>query len=615
MKRLTLLFLAFVVIYSAMGQLRPHSTKMLKDYKVLATEPSNGDEPIGTTPPGTNAFSMSALDDPSTMVSRYDCQTNHSCQNRMHYYPDGTIGVTMTMAHNDNFADRGTGYNYFDGTEWGAAPEARIETVKTGWPSYAPWGSGEIVVTHSSSNSGLIISRRASKGNGPWTQTVLAGPEGAVGLAWPRAVTSGPDHNDIHIICVSGGTYQGLTNALLYYRSLDGGETWETQARVIEGITSDDYLGIWSDSYSWAEPRGDTLCFMAGFSWNDLFILKSFDNGTTWTKTLIWPCPYNKWAGEDSTGTFWSPDGGSSIALDKYGKAHMTFGLTRGSGDENGNRYWFPFTDGLVYWNEDMPQLPFDINPDTLFAHHNYIGWTQDTTVFDSDPSELAQYHNWTSMTSFSTLVVDDQDRIFVMWSGVTNHRDPNNFMLRHIFTRVSTDLGNNWSDTITDLTGSPEYDFTECVYPTASPTSSTDNIFLIFQADAEAGAYLWGIQGYQGQQGIDDNQLIFLSPLKNDVIYVGTEENKSQPDFIVSQNAPNPAQGITSVQVKLEHPAFLSLEIYSTIGEKVLELHKGQVSAGSWQFLIDASGLKPGIYFYSVKAGKQQITKKMIVG
>jgi len=153
MKRPTLLFLVLVlgVIYSAMGQLRPHSTKMLKDYKVLASEPLNGNEPILTKPPGTNAFTMSVPDDPSTMISRYDCQTNHSCQIRMYYYPDGTIGATMTMAHNDNFADRGTGYNYFDGTEWGAAPEARIETVKTGWPSYAPLGiNGEIVVAHSS---------------------------------------------------------------------------------------------------------------------------------------------------------------------------------------------------------------------------------------------------------------------------------------------------------------------------------------------------------------------------------------------------------------------------------------------------------------------------------
>jgi len=66
---------------------------------------------------------------------------------------------------------------------------------------------------------------------------------------------------------------------------------------------------------------------------------------------------------------------------------------------------------------------------------------------------------------------------------------------------------------------------------------------------------------------------------------------------------------------VGLAWPPNLSLEIYSTIGEKVIELQKGQVGSGSWQFLIDASGLKPGIYFYTVKAGKQQVTKKMIVG
>jgi Secretion system C-terminal sorting domain len=613
MKKLTVLFLSICVIYSAMGQLRPRSMTMRKDHKVLSTKGLMDDEIIGIKPPRTTAFTKSALDDPSTMVTRYDYQTNHANQNRMYYYPDGTIGVTAIMAHNDNYTDRGTGYNYFNGTDWGPAPAARIETVRTGWPSYAPCGAnGEIVVTHNGSN-GLTISRRANKGSGTWTQTTLSGPGGTVPIAWPRVVTSGPDHNDIHIICGIGQAYQGLDFAIVYYRSLDGGETWETQGRLIDGMTQDEYKAFWSDCYTWADPKGDTLCFVVGFAWFDQFIMKSFDNGTTWTKTVIWPCPYNKWAGGDSTGTFWCPDGSSAIVLDKNGKAHVTFGLMRANGDENGNMYWFPQTDGLVYWNEDMPQLPFDINPDTLIAHNNYIGWVQDTMVFHANDSELA-YYFWNSMSSFPTMVTDDQNELFVMWSGVTNFRDPNNFMLRHIYARASSDLGITWKDTITDLTSGLDYNFTECVYPTASPNSSADNFFLVFQGDPEAGNYIGSTMGLQGQQGTDDNDIVFLSPLKSQLIPVGNDEKKAVPDFYVSQNVPNPVQGTTSVQVKLEHPATLSLELYSTVGQKVMELHKGQVGSGAWQFVIDASGLNPGVYFYTIRAGSQQITKKMIV-
>jgi hypothetical protein len=613
MKKFTLLLFAFCMIYPAIGQLKPRSTKIMKDYKVLYPTPFKDDLTINAKLISTTAFTKSGLDDPSTMGTRYDFQTNFSNQNRIYYYPDGTIGVTATMSHNDNYVDRGTGYNYFNGTEWEPAPTSRIESVRTGWPSYAPWGAnGEIVVAHNNAN-GLTISKRSTKGSGAWTESVLAGPASDVSIGWPRVVTSGPDHNDIHIICRTGAAYQGLASALLYYRSLDGGVTWETQSRVIEGTSSYDYLGYWSDTYTWAEPKGDTLCFVVGFSWYDQFIMKSIDNGTTWTKTVIWPCLYNKWAGGDSTGTFWCPDGSSAIVLDKNGMAHVTFGLQRASGDENGNLYWDPFTDGLVYWNESMPQLTFDINPDTLMVHHNYIGWVQDTMVFHATDSELAYYY-LSSMSSYPTMVVDDQNQLFVIWAGMTNFRDPNNFMLRHIFVRASSDLGITWEDTITDLTSGFNYPFTECVYPTASPTSSADQIFLVFQGDPEAGTYLGSTMGMPGQQGPDDNDIIFLAPLKSQMIITGNKEKNANHDFYVSQNAPNPVTGSTSVQVKLKRPSTLSLEIYSTLGQKVLELQKGKVSSGEWQFMIDASGLNSGVYFYTVRAGDQQITKKMIV-
>lgn len=41
--------------------------------------------------------------------------TNSSTENRIYLCPDGTIGATGMMAHLDDFTDRGTGYNYFDG--------------------------------------------------------------------------------------------------------------------------------------------------------------------------------------------------------------------------------------------------------------------------------------------------------------------------------------------------------------------------------------------------------------------------------------------------------------------------------------------------------------------
>ena len=71
-------------------------------------------------------------------------------QNRLYLYNDGTLAATWIFGTGEpGYTDRGTGYNYFDGANYGVdIPSVRIEDVRTGWPSYAPLGAnGEIVVT------------------------------------------------------------------------------------------------------------------------------------------------------------------------------------------------------------------------------------------------------------------------------------------------------------------------------------------------------------------------------------------------------------------------------------------------------------------------------------
>ena len=65
----------------------------------------------------------------------YDLQSNGCLQNRMYCYDDGSIGATWTMGMQATaFPDRGTGYNYYDGSTWLTEPTARIETFRAGWP-------------------------------------------------------------------------------------------------------------------------------------------------------------------------------------------------------------------------------------------------------------------------------------------------------------------------------------------------------------------------------------------------------------------------------------------------------------------------------------------------
>jgi len=580
---------------------------------------SKTDDGIGIKPPNVYVANKSVLDDPSTMMTKYDLSTNSSNQNRIYQFADGKIAATAQWSHQDgSWSDRGTGYNIFDGTAWGPLPTSRIEDEKIGWPSIAPLGpNGEIVVSHSMVD-GLKVCTRQTKGQGVWTQAILPGPAGAVDISWPRMVTNGPNHTYVHIIALTYSAYQGLDLALLYYRSLDGGQTWDIEHQILDGMTSAEYLGFSADVYTFAEPHGDTLAFTVGDSWTDQFIMKSTNNGNSWTKIMIWPCPYNFWAGGDSVARYYCPDGTSAISLDKNGMAHVAFGLQQASGDVAGGKFWVPYTDGLIYWNEYMPAFPEVLDPEALYESGNYIAWVKDTMIF-YPPTGVNLAHYYSSMTSNPEITIDEDNNMFVVWSGVTPLLDPDDFYLRHIYERTATinpDHSITWKDSLTDITSDfLQYNWTECMYPSMSPTSD-DKIYILFQADDLAGSYVKGVNvtGYIGQTSITENNMIVLSPDKND-IGVGTGNGKeAKPGFYVSKNYPNPFNGKTIVNVYLQKPGNLTLDITNVTGQKVMSIQKGASPAGSNQFVIDGTGLSAGVYFYTVRLDNQSITNKMIV-
>jgi hypothetical protein len=626
MKKILFILLAFGVGAGLFAQYKPTFTKGGNtDIKALKPVKALDDIVVGSQSFNPFVTPKSVLDDPSTMVTTYDLQTNAAMAPRVYRYPDGTVGAVTTWSaatSGTTFPDRGTGYNYYNGTTWGSAPTGRVETnVRTGWPSYAPFGAnGEIFISHNvTTGASLVVGTRTTKGTGTWTITQPTGlgpPSGAAVMAWPRMVTNGTNHTNIHIIALTepvanGGTaYLGMDGALLYIRSTDGGATWGAWQQL-PGITASQYLAIGGDDYSWAEPKGDTLCFTVGSNWVDQFIMKSNNNGTTWTKTKIWTCIYDLWPGTTNTDTFYCSDGNSAAAIDKDGKVHVVFGRQRALGDNTGAKFYFPFTDGLIYWKEGMAELPQSLDDDNIF-----IASVPDTMVFYQDPGQLAYYYN--SLTSQPQIVTDADNKIFVIYSTVTLLLDPNNFMLRHLYGRGSADGGVTWEPYTYEITNNFfQYHWEECVFPSASPTS-TDKLYILFQGDLEAGDYLKGSAGAQGQVDIDMNDLLFIEPMKDSIVHdtgtISIDQKKFKPSLQVTQNSPNPFKNQTIIDVQVNKPGTLSMEVYSLVGEKVFEISKGAVNTGEQRFILNASQFSPGVYFYTVKCNNISSTHKMIV-
>jgi hypothetical protein len=98
-------------------------------------------------------------------------------------------------------------------------------------------------------------------------------------------------------------------------------------------------------------------------------------------------------------------------------------------------------------------------------------------------------------------------------------------------------------------------------------------------------------------------------------LVPVSVDEFSSEPSNLsVSQNLPNPTNGLTTVTVTLKETTTLGFELFNMMGQSVLEIPAQSYSAGVQPFTFNASELSSGVYFYTVTAGETQVTKKMIV-
>lgn len=554
-------------------------------------------------------------------MTYYDLQTNASTQKRIHVFDDGTMGVVWTMGFDyPGFSDdRGTGYNYFDGENWSPIPTERLESDRTGWPEYTPFGeNGEIIVSHLSGadENGLMILNRENKGMGDWEETIFQGPQMFGDLIFPRIATGGVDHSMIHLIAVTNPMmqYQGQEPALVYSRSIDGGVNWFPENYVIPEINSNFYNGFMGDTYD-IKAEGDLVGILIGDSWYDLLLLKSTDNGDTWAKTIIWEHPYPMWNFNNMypTDTFYCADGTHSLDFDDNGIAHVVFGINRTVCDGAGT-YWFPAVGGIGYWNENRPSFTNNLNALSPYGHpdseleedYSLIGWTQDI----NNNGQLDILDDWgTYYLGFSSMPQiycnDSYNEIFVVYSSVTETFDNGVQNYRHIWSRRADDP--DYWGSFDDLTGHPAHIFDECVFPSlANYSDNTANYYLTFQRDDEPGLAVRG--------DCDPYGMNFITYMKTSFFTGLTENQKQIENLKVSQNIPNPFSDETLVQIEITESCNISLEVTNLTGQKVLEISKGYLPVGIHNIILKADGLGPGLYFYTVNAGEFSVTKKMIV-
>jgi len=555
----------------------------------------------------------------------YDLQTNASMQNRLFVHNDNTISAVWTMSpltQNSNFPKRGTGYNYYNGTSWLSVPASRIETKRTGWPSISGLNNGEIIASHVIGNNQANIDNktnlvtRENKGEGDWSENVVPNSdEGtrAYKNLWPRMKVGGLDGQSVHLI---SNTYENENleegSYITYSRSLDGGNTWDIIDSILPEIDSTFYKGFGGDCYA-MDVKDETVAFVMGGPWTDIILMKSTDNGSTWTKTIVYEHPISMFDDDvivESDSSIFNSDQSFSISLDTDEKAHIFFGQMLYSNDETGDDSYSyqPSTQGLVYWNETT----------TTMRGIAYVIDQNGNEIIDIESGDhIANYGK--SLTSYPSSVIADNGDIYLTYSGVVEtlyeeQIDAGNSTgghylkhYHHQYIMRSEDGGETWSNPF-DLmaestnpeTGDP---LQEGVFGCIGNVVN-DHVYITYQKDYLPGVAIMGGTANPGHN-LTNNQIVFVKiPVAGFNSLSAEELIKADEDFYVY---PNPSNNMINIRLDNNEKEAM-VNIVNILGETVLSTKmtnsETQLSIGS---------LTNGVYFISIETPTKRMVKNLV--
>lgn len=84
--------------------------------------------------------------------------------------------------------------------------------------------------------------------------------------------------------------------------------------------------------------------------------------------------------------------------------------------------------------------------------------------------------------------------------------------------------------------------------------------------------------------------------------------------NYILGQNYPNPFNHHTSITFEIPRDTYVSLKVYSILGEEIAELAGKEYAIGKHTVEFNTQNLSNGVYFYTLKADRISVTRKMLI-
>jgi hypothetical protein len=652
MRKVLLLSLSLALGFSAFAQQRVAKND-IRSAQAKAEKVSVGNEKIN---PATNFAPQTAKSvvvnryddvlDGETMMTMYDLQSNHFCSNRMYAMENGSAAIVATFSHepNQSASDRGTGYNFYNGEtgEWLDMPEERVESMRTGWPTIAPYGDrGEILISHAP----MRCWTREVAGEGEWVYRgeLPISPEGfpyADDASWPRVATSGDNHNIIHVI---GDIQHSGTDATehyqVYLRSEDA-ENWTITYSPLEQVGFESTGGFSAEDYAIAANGHNVAILYTGSMTNSVWMFKSTDDGLTWNARRVWEDPYEGISLEDPnlvyTDTLYRPMSGA-IVIDNGGVVHVALNvleMAHWADTEPGYYSYFygRMVDGILYWNDTQEGpvqsedgnphhaarlwWPIPEEPGYVRMHADSTKWIGYIPMYEGYEWDNDKFYNgddyhprFYSASGHPALSCDPYGNICCAFSSPCVRRldDNGTYYYRSIYTSYYNVDKGYWEQDVEDLCDEEVnfmFLYSDNLYTLSAPNTYKPGEFWIgFQSDDLIGLY-WGSGAAQTQAS---ENIIHAMRIDAEDEYVSVPENYEAKD-VVYNIYPNPATDY--VVVKSSQDVEANISIVNLVGQTVKQFNKS-LKTGENSISID---LKSGIYFCTISANGFNKTIKFVV-
>jgi hypothetical protein len=562
--------------------------------------------PLATAPAVRNVSATAKRNAAAAIVgsTTYDLQSNAGVGRRVLAYADGKVTVTWTGSTDPGttWPDRGGFTNSYNGTAWGTSPAARSESKRTGWPNIvSTTDSGEVMISH-------VNAVTANTGSGTtWGTTRNAGE--FRGLTWARAASAG---NNVHAIISTSAADQGFASPVFYGRSTNGGRTFDTVRStfaVAAGYDTLNHAGdVGADAYSIA-ARGNVVAIAIAGTTEDIVLLKSTDNGTSWTRTIIREFPINKYIsgitdanGDGVADTLMGATGNISVVIDNQNTVHVAFcDLLVLDADGAGLSVFLTATsDYINYWNDadkNIIEVPVLLDKDGNGSFDAGSNFTAGSTIRYGNSG-----YSLNPMLSVGSAGTAWADRIFMTYAAVTEN-DTNDVGVdfRSIFVTGTPNKGIDWYE-IQDVSQTQNVE--NVFVSTATEVGADGKIHMIWQQDFEPG------NAVQGQHPAGPSDIIYEA-FDATTLALGLGTTKKLDAAIVAY--PNPTSDVANFNITMNNAAKAELKLVNILGQTVRTMSV-ELNAGANKASMNVADLNAGLYTMVLTSNGKSATEKIMV-